>query len=133
MARLFSCCSSACFTVFVTFFVLGFLIVGVPGMADEPIVPPVKGPCYNPNDGECPNGNINCGSEICCQCYCNGDADYCCDCFNPNSCLGTPTCQRMPWLEPDQGPAGLAVARKVAHSLLPAATREARAPSFEAV
>ena len=67
MARLFSCCSSAFFAVFVTLFVLGFLVIGVPGMADEPIPPPIGGGCYNPNDGACANGNANCGAA-CCPC-----------------------------------------------------------------
>jgi hypothetical protein len=92
MARLFSCCSSVFFTMFATLFVLGFLILGVPGMADEPLSPPNNDGCYNANDGPCDNGNLACGSEICCGCYCNNKEDYCCDCYYPTFCLGVPDC-----------------------------------------
>jgi hypothetical protein len=123
MVRLFSCCSSASFTVFVTLVELGSLILGVPGMADEPFLPPgTDQPCYDPNDGPCSNGQMVCGNPEwfpCCECDC-GDSDSCCDCIGKDECILGPTCQRTPRSAPAKLAGGLAVACEVSYQLLQA-------------
>jgi hypothetical protein len=91
MARLFSCCSSAFFIVFATLFVLGFLVTGVPGMADEPIPPPNDAVCNDelaPDD--CADANNYCGNTVEC-CYCLDENDVP-DCMCAKPCFPGQDC-----------------------------------------
>jgi hypothetical protein len=88
-ARLFSCCSSAFFIVFVTLFMLGFLAIGIPGMADEPIPPPGYDNCTDNLEPDCDKGNPGCGDAVpCCLCYFDdGSGEDGCQCENLVVCV----------------------------------------------